>query len=383
MIDYKKIKKYPATKNGSQVGTGDSIPISSLTEKTDTINNSEFFALDDTNLNQSLKLNLAEHSKQVGEANKVVDSDDIVVSEEISSDLGKTQKLSVVNKIKKDILTITTASDTIEFTIEQLTSYRKIIVDITSFLLVSQFTIQFPQNYNSSTNLIDIEILYNRVIETDITSLQVKFFDVTVNTSLGYFVMIPKNNTVFPEITKIPDYKISFSFSNKSIRNPRGIVMAQASSGGTVYGGDILVGRYGKNPVIHSYNMMFFEIGNPPANPLFYPRVGGPVNTGSKAEHTMKLGSTITFFQFRAVVNNSYNPVDYGSSSFKSHIIFEGNNSGYSCSGMVADSAREQLVTGFRYYQQREYYTGSGSDNSITCTSFASPYLVLATGEGF
>lgn len=95
MIDYKKIKKYPATKNGKQVRTGDSIPISSLTEKTDTINNSEFFAIDDTNLNQTLKLNLGNHSKQVGEANKVIDSDDIIVSEEIDNDLGKTRKLSI------------------------------------------------------------------------------------------------------------------------------------------------------------------------------------------------------------------------------------------------------------------------------------------------
>ena len=378
MIDYKKIKKYRAT--GKQARTSDSIPISNLTEKTDTINNFEFLALDDTNLNQSLKLNLAEHSKQIGEANKVIDSDDIIVSEEIDNDLGKTQKLSVVNKVTQDILTITTASDIIEFTIEQLTSYKKIIVDITSFLFVSQFTIQFPQGYNSSNNLIDIEILYNKVIESDILLLQVKFFDVTTNRNLGNFVMIPKNNTIFPEITRIPDYKISFSFSNRSIRKPRGIVMAQAISGGSVYGGEILDGGYGANSVVHSYNMVFFTNGNPPGDPRFYPTLGGYQGT---AEHSMKLGSIIIFFNFQGNTSSLANPVVYGSSSLKAHIVFEGNNSGYFCHGL---NTRSAFVTGSNkteYYRNYQYWTGGAGDNSITCTSFANPYLILATGEGF
>ena len=69
--------------------------IKDLEEKTDSINAFDFLGLDDTNINKSQKFSLNNLGTQIGQANKVIDSDTVKIEEEITSDLGSVQKLVV------------------------------------------------------------------------------------------------------------------------------------------------------------------------------------------------------------------------------------------------------------------------------------------------
>ena len=377
MIDYKKLK---------DIRIGVEKKIVDLDEKTDAINEFDFIALDDASLNRSQKLSLNNLGKQVGEANKIIESDTILIEEEIDSALGTVQKLKTA----------------------PVTSYRNKTIDWNVSIGVDLTLSEDDLKYNNISiimnNLSSIEpsgtgylTIFTNPTNIDVNGVNITIFHRNSSFQRAQKLLIRADNSgatresvmlealLFPIKSDILsqlaigayDKTVRFTLgAGKILYNPYAIIMGQStSSSSSVVGGRMPWGDSNVSSATYKFVVAFWF----DSNVSFY--------SGLK-DHSLRFGSA-GFMNWTTSaggqINNTFRYTDTAFSGSVVLIPSSSSNMTYQVhyTSAVGPSDQSKYYTRLKTLSSDFQANKTYGSNQISCSSYGLPYIVLVNGGGY